>query len=90
MSSYAVWRDTKCVTVMSTEFPGHSEHTVLRTAKSKNGKFEKKTTVPIPSSIYNYNKFMNGVDRSDQLINYYNVLRQTKNSFFSISSIWWQ
>ena len=33
--SYAVWRETKCVTVMSTEFPGHPEHTVLRTVKSK-------------------------------------------------------
>ena len=42
MSSYAVWRDTKCVTVMSTEFPGHSERTVLRTMKSNNDKFEEK------------------------------------------------
>ena len=55
-------------------FPGHSEHTVLGNVKSKNGKFEK-NPVPIPISIYNYNKFMNGVDCSDQLMNYYNVLR---------------
>ena len=26
VSLYAEWRDTKFVTYMSTEFPGHSEH----------------------------------------------------------------
>ena len=75
--SYSVWKDTKCVAVMSSEYPGHSETTVVRNVKNKDGKNEKKD-VPIPSAIYNYNRFMNGVDRSDQLINYYNVLRQTK------------
>ena len=38
----------------------------------------KKKDVPIPIIVYNYNKYMNEVDRSDQLIKYYNILRQTK------------
>ena len=62
--AYAVWRDTKCVAVMSNEHPGHSEATVTRNVKDKKGKNE----VPIPAIVYNYNRFMSGVDRSDQLI----------------------
>ena len=75
--AYAVWKDTKCVAVMSSEFPGHSETTVSRNVKQKDGKAIK-MDVPIPSIVYNYNRFMNGVDHSDQMINYYNILRQTK------------
>ena len=61
---------------MANEHPGHSEETVTRNVK-RDGVTEKKE-VPIPVMIYNYNRFMNGVDRSDQLIKYYNVLRQTQ------------
>ena len=76
VSVFAVWKDTKCVSVMSNEHPGHSESTVTRNVKGDAGVNEKKD-VPIPIIVYNYNRFMNGVDRSDQLIKYYNVLRQT-------------
>ena len=37
--------------------------------KIKMAKVRKKT-VPIPSAISNYNRFMNGEDRSDQMINF--------------------
>lgn len=74
---HAVWKDTKCVTVMSNEHPGHSENKVTRNVKDKDGKNAKKE-VPIPAIIYSYNRFMNGVDRSDQLIKNYNVLRKTR------------
>jgi hypothetical protein len=74
-SVYAVWKDTKCVSVMSNEHPGHSEGVVLRNVKCE-GENEKKE-VPIPVIVQNYNRYMNGVDKSDQLIKYYNVLRQT-------------
>lgn len=62
---------------MSNEHPGHSDTKVTRNVKDKDGKTEKKE-VPIPSIIFSYNCFMSGIDRSDQLINNYNVLRQTK------------
>lgn len=71
---YAVWKDTKCVSVMSNEHPGHSESKVTRNVKDKDGVNQKKE-VPIPAII---NRFMNGVDRSDQLIKNYNILRQTR------------
>lgn len=75
--AYAVWKDTKCVAIMSSKHPGHSETTVTWNAKQKDGKSEK-IAVQIPSMVYKYNRFMNGVDHSDQMINYYNILRQTK------------
>ena len=52
--AYAVWKDTKCVAVMSSEYPGHSETTVTRNVKQKDGK-NVKTDVSIPSIVYNYN-----------------------------------
>ena len=72
---YAVWKDTKCVSVMSNEHPGHSESKVTRNVKDKDGVNQKKE-VPIPAISYCYNCFMNGVDRSDQLIKNYNILRK--------------
>ena len=73
---YTVWKDTKCVTVGTNQHPGHSDTTVERNWKAK-GKRQKKD-VPIPIAIHRYNKFMGGVDRSDQMIKYYEVIRQTK------------
>ena len=75
--AYTVWKDTKCVAVMSSEHPGHSETTVARNVKQVDGKTEK-MAISIPSIIYSYNIFMNVVDCSDQMIKYYNILRQMK------------
>ena len=74
---YSTWNDTKCLTVLSTKYPGHADTTVKRNTKDAEGRHEK-SDVPIPSPIYHYNKHMGGVDKSDQLIHYYNVLRATK------------
>ena len=73
---YNVWKDTKCVTVGTNHHPGHSTGTVERNWKEKGTR--KKNDVPIPISIAEYNKFMGGVDRSDQMIQYYDVVRQTR------------
>ena len=67
----------KCIVVMSSQHPGHSESTVVRNWKDENGN-RQRGAVPIPTPVYHYNQYMGGVDRSDQLIKYYNVLRQTK------------
>ena len=74
---YAVWRDTKCIAVLSNKHAGHSESTVSRNSKDSDG-HHVKIDVPIPSSIFHYNKYVGGVDTSDQLIKYYNALRQCK------------
>ena len=36
--SYSVWKDTKCVAAMLSEYPGHSETIVVRNVKNKDGK----------------------------------------------------
>jgi len=82
---YSAWKDTKTIVVLSTEHPGHSEHIVKHNTKTRSGSHEKKD-VPIPEPVFHYNKLMGGVDKSDQLIHYYNVLRQIKileDSFLS-------
>uniref|UniRef100_A0A1X7V9B8 PiggyBac transposable element-derived protein domain-containing protein n=1 Tax=Amphimedon queenslandica TaxID=400682 RepID=A0A1X7V9B8_AMPQE len=60
---------------MSSDYTGHSETKVKRNVKvnRKNAKIE----VPIPEFVYYENRFMNGVDRSDQLINNYNAIQKT-------------
>ena len=87
---YSVWRDTKCLSVLSTKHPGHSENKVQRNMRDSEGK-HKKMDVLIPEAVYQYNRYMGGVDWSDQLIKYYNVLRQTKKywkTLFFTSSMW--
>ena len=37
-----------------------------------------KIDVPIPSPVLYYNKYMGRVDKSDQLIHYYNIFWQTR------------
>ena len=74
---YCAWKDTKNIAMLSTQHPGHSECTVKRNTRDSTGKYVKKD-VPIPLPVFYYNKHMGGVDKSDQLIHYYNVLRQTR------------
>ena len=69
---YVCWKDNDCVTVLSNCYPGHAEGTVKRRSK------DQALQVPLPSTIKNYNKYMGGVDKSDQLIGYHRVLHQTK------------
>ena len=39
--------------------------------------YKDRSQVKIPPSIVEYNKYMGGVDLSDQAISYYNILRKT-------------
>ena len=74
---YSTWRDTKCITVLSTKYPRYSDTTVKHNTKDGQGHHQK-SDVPIPSPVFHYNKYMEGVDKSDQLIHYYNVLHSSK------------
>ena len=40
--------------------------------------------MPIPVPIYFYNKFMGGVDRADQILENYEVLRQTNKYWMTL------
>ena len=72
---YCGWRDSKCVVMLSCAHPGHTEGTVRRRVKTDNG--TEVLAVAIPVMIQQYNEFMGGVDKSDQLISYHHILRQT-------------
>jgi hypothetical protein len=64
----AVWQDTKPVTICSTMSQSVPLDEVSR--KLRNGDHE---TFPCPHAITTYNKFMGGVDKNDQLREYYHV-----------------
>jgi len=74
---YTCWRDSRTVLALSTAHPGHeSEVKVTRKVIEPTGT-KKLNEIPRPVIIEKYNKFMGGVDKSDQFIAYHNVLRKT-------------
>jgi hypothetical protein len=77
-SVFVVWKDSSCVAVMTKGYLGHSTNTVKHHVKDPSG-FHQVTDVPIPTAIASYNKFMGGVDKSDQFISHkgYRVLHKT-------------
>ena len=67
------------MTVLSTAYPGHTNSTTKQRGKDQSGQFAN-INVPLPSAIKQYNRFMGGVDLSDQLIGYHPVLRQQNDT----------
>ena len=68
------WQDTKAVTACSTFCPRAPQDTVER--KMKNGE---RKTFPCLNTITSY-KFMGGVDKNDQLRQYYHEAKESKVS----------
>ena len=83
------WRDNKTISLMSNHHSAKGYSFVARRTKV-NGEF-RRLLVRQPNIVKDYNKSMGGVDRSDQLINKYNVLRKTnkywKTLFFHFIDI---
>ena len=75
----SIWRDHKLVYVMSTNSSPQGDTTVQR--KEKDGS---NLSLPCPPNLVSYNKFMGGVDRSDQLRNYYRVRCKTRKFYHYI------
>ena len=65
-----VWKDKRLVRMISS---------IHDTTIVKTGQKDRKTNVEIkkPYVVVQYNKFMKGVDRADQYLSYYSVLRKT-------------
>jgi len=65
-----VWKDKRLVQMISTIH----EATIIN-----KGQNDRKTNMEIkkPSAVVLYNKFMKDVDRADQYLSYYSVLRKT-------------
>ena len=74
--SVCVWQDTRPVTFM---FSYHNPaHTTSVARKRVDGST---INVECPVSIINYNKYMGGVDRGDQLRQYYHVHVKSRKSY---------
>uniref|UniRef100_A0A3Q0RWA5 PiggyBac transposable element-derived protein domain-containing protein n=1 Tax=Amphilophus citrinellus TaxID=61819 RepID=A0A3Q0RWA5_AMPCI len=65
------------VFLCSTIHTAHSSNTITRKVKDSSGRWTQKD-IPIPLAIKEYNQCMEGVDVSDALIGYYQVLHKTR------------
>lgn len=72
-----VWKDKKAVSFISTQCNVRGDETVRR--KQKDGTFIEVPTIP---AVTLYNKYMGGVDHSDQMRQYYETSRRAQK--------WWR
>jgi hypothetical protein len=70
------WSDREVVTVMSTGHLGHRTDSASRNIKKPVQGYHK-LWLPRPEAISYYNTFIGGVDKSDQMIKYYEVLHKS-------------
>ncbi|ROI93623.1 PiggyBac transposable element-derived protein 4 [Anabarilius grahami] len=76
------WMDTREVSVCTTLHTAYSGDTVKRVCKSSSGY----TTldVPVPTAVKDYNRFMGGVDLSDQLIGSYSSWKKSREWYMTV------
>lgn len=73
---FVKWMDTREVSICSTVHPVYTGETVLRWQKS-DGQGQR-VPVPRPTAVGEYNKYMGGVDTSDQMFGTNSVHRKTR------------
>ena len=72
----SVWRDKTLVYLMSTNCQPNGDSTVQR--RNRDGTVQQ---VSCPPSVAAYNRYMGGVDRGDQLRQYYRVRCKTRKAY---------
>ncbi|XDV17603.1 hypothetical protein PO909_023437 [Leuciscus waleckii] len=66
---FVKWMDTREVSICSTIHQAYTSEKVARRQKKRDGTWEK-VSIPVPTPVVENNKYMRGVDLSDQLIQY--------------------
>ncbi|KAM4604656.1 piggyBac transposable element-derived protein 4-like [Polymixia lowei] len=74
---YVKWMDTREVSLCTTVHSVYNGDTVLRWKKNEDGHLER-VPVPRPTAVMEYNKYMGGVDTSDQMLGTNSVHRKTR------------
>ena len=73
---FVKWQDTKEVRLCSTVHSAHSGIKCTRNCRDERGNWTR-LTFQCPTPVAEYNRWMGGVDLSDQLIQYYSVSHKT-------------
>ncbi|XP_023253243.1 piggyBac transposable element-derived protein 4-like [Seriola lalandi dorsalis] len=73
---FVKWMDSKQVSMCSTIHTVYSGEIAKRHVKGEDGQWRIQN-IPMPTPVAEYNKYMGGVDLSDQLIQYYSVHHKT-------------
>uniref|UniRef100_A0A087YC72 Si:dkey-19f4.2 n=1 Tax=Poecilia formosa TaxID=48698 RepID=A0A087YC72_POEFO len=76
---FVKWMDTREVSMCSTIHPVYAGDSVQCWQKSPDGKVQN-VAVPRPTAVTEYNKYMGGVDTSDQIFGTHSIHRKTKRS----------
>jgi hypothetical protein len=74
------WIDSKPVSMLTTLYSANEQVSCKRRTKQR-GEYSE-LTLPQPFAIHEYNQYMNGLDRSDQMLTCHNVSRKCKR--------WWK
>ena len=77
------WKDNKVVSMLTTMHKNISQRIFCSQRAKVNGNF-RKLEVSQPEVVRDYNKYMGGVDRSDQMIGKYKVLRRSSKFWKTI------
>lgn len=72
----SAWRDNKVFIVMSTNSQPNETGNVLRRQRDGN-----RITLPCPKAVIDYNNYMGGVDRGDQLRGYYSCRSRSRKFY---------
>lgn len=76
----ALWQDNKVVYLLSTNCQPQESGTVTRKLQDSTS-----VTVPCPASVISYNEYMWGVNRNDQLRQYYHVRLRGQKYYLDVS-----